>query len=347
MRSRRPTSFDIAELAGVSQSTVSRALNKSETVSAATRDRVEEAARQLNYQIDANARNLRTKSAKTLALLLYEDPVTSGSLINPFFLSMLSSTIKAAGQRGYDLVISFQDENGRNSAGYVDSHRADGIIFLGYGDYMRYVERVTLLDRAKVPSVTWGPVLAGQPGHCIGSDNVSGAREGVQHLIAQGRRHIAFLGHHSDHYPEFRDRYLGYCQALQQARLDLPPGLDSEVGITEESGFQDLNRLLDRGDRIDAVFAACDVLAIGAMKALRARGLSIPEDVAILGFDDIDAASFTNPPLTTVRQDTVAAGALLVETLLALIAGYDMPSRMLPTRLMIRASCGETEVIAK
>ena len=339
VRVKRPTSFDIAELAGVSQSTVSRALSGAGVVSEETRRKVAEAARRLNYQIDANARNLRLQSARTIALLLYEDPVTSGSLINPFFLSMLSSTIKAAGRRGYDLVISFQDGNDGN-AGYVGSHRADGIIFFGYGDYMRYADRVALLDEARIPNVTWGPVGAGPRGHFIGSDNVGGAREGVAHLIARGRRRIAFLGHHSEHMPEFRDRHRGYQRALAEAGLEALPGLRRASDISEQAGEREIQALLDGGEPFDAVFAACDLIAIGAMKGLRRRGLSIPGDVAVMGFDDIVTATFTDPPLTTVRQDTEAAGELMVETLLTLIDGGEAVSKMIPTRLMVRGSCG-------
>ena len=339
MRVKRPTSFDIAELAGVSQSTVSRALSGAGIVSEETRQKVAEAARQLNYKIDANARNLRLQSAKTIALLMYEDPVTSGSLINPFFLSMLSSTIKAAGRRGYDLVISFQDESDDN-ADYVGSHRADGIIFFGYGDYVRYAARMARLDAARVPSVTWGPVGAGQPGHFIGSDNVVGAREGVAHLIARGRKRIAFLGHHSEHTPEFLDRFRGYEQALSEAGLSVIPGLQRACDISEEAGHREIQALLDGGVGFDAVFAACDLIAIGAMKGLRERGLTIPRDVAVMGFDDIITATFTDPPLTTVRQNTEEAGELMVETLIMLIGGETVSSRMIPTRLMVRGSCG-------
>ncbi len=339
LRVKRPTSFDIAELAGVSQSTVSRALSGAGVVSEETRRKVAEAARRLNYKIDANARNLRLQSAKTIALLLYEDPVTSGSLINPFFLSMLSSTIKAAGRRGYDLVISFQDDSADN-ADLVGSHRADGIIFFGYGDYVRYVDRMARLDADSIPSVTWGPVGAGQPGHFIGSDNVSGAREGVTHLISRGRKRIAFLGQHSEHTPEFLDRFRGYQRALAEAGLEMVPGLQREADISEEAGEQAIIGLIDDGVPFDAVFAACDLIAIGAMKGLRRRGLSIPGDVAVMGFDDIVTATFTDPPLTTVRQNTEKAGELLVETLLALIDGEPVSSKMIETRLMVRGSCG-------
>lgn len=339
MRVKRPTSFDIAELAGVSQSTVSRALSGAGVVSEETRQKVADAARQLNYKIDANARNLRLQSAKTIALLMYEDPVTSGSLINPFFLSMLSSTIKAAGRRGYDLVISFQDDSDDN-ADYVGSHRADGILFFGYGDYIRYADRMARLDAARIPSVTWGPVGTGQPGHFIGSDNIAGAKAGVAHLIGRGRSRIAFLGHHSDHTPELRDRYRGYEQALSEGGLGVIPGLQRECAISEADGHREIQALLDGGVAFDAVFAACDLIAIGAMKGLRERGLTIPRDVAVMGFDDIITATFTDPPLTTVRQNTEAAGELMVETLLDLIEGRAVSSKMIPTKLMVRGSCG-------
>ncbi|TWB56505.1 LacI family transcriptional regulator [Nitrospirillum viridazoti] len=342
MRVKRPTSFDIAELAGVSQSTVSRALRNDAMVSEDTRQRVAQAARLLNYKVDVNARNLRSQKTNTLALLLYEDPVTSQSLINPFFLSMLSSITKASARRGYDLLISFQQSSDDWSADYAASKRADGLIFLGYGDYLRYVDKISRLDEVSTAFVTWGPVVPGQPGHFIGSDNIQGAREGVRHLIARGRKRIAFLGDISEHCPEFRDRYTGYVEALGEAGLPVIEALYADAAASEEVGHQAILNLIDREGPIDAVFGACDLLAIGAMNGLRERSLRVPEDVAVVGFDDIVAAPFTSPPLTTIRQDTAAAGELLVENLLRLIEGRPIETTQIATSLVVRGSCGGT-----
>src|SRR5687768_18443369 len=137
----RPTSFDIAYLAGVSQPTVSRALRGSPMVSAKTRERIESIAQQLNYKVDKNASNLRCQHSNTLALLLFEDPTPDDSQINPFFLAMLGSITRACAKRGYDLLVSFQQESGNWHVDYEDSRKADGVILLGYGDFLRSEER--------------------------------------------------------------------------------------------------------------------------------------------------------------------------------------------------------------
>lgn len=314
-------------------------------VSEDTRQRVEQAARQLNYKVDVNARNLRSRKANTLALLLYEDPVTSQSLINPFFLSMLSSITKASARRGYDLLISFQQNNEDRDADYAASKRADGIIFLGYGDYLRYVEKISRLDEDRTAFITWGPVVPGQPGHFIGSDNVQGARDGMNHLLRLGRRRPLFLGNISDNHPEFRDRHIGFREALAVAGVPESDIRQIDADASEEGGHRALSELLTSGrlaggPPFDCVFAACDLLAIGAMHALNEQGRRIPQDVSVIGFDDIVAAPYTNPPLTTIRQDTAAAGELLVDALLRLINGETVESTMIPTRLIVRGSCG-------
>lgn len=338
MRAKRPTSFDIAELAGVSQSTVSRALRRDSMVSEDTRLKVEQAARALNYKVDVNARNLRSQRTNTLALLLYEDPGASESLINPFFLSILGSVTRACAKRGYDLLISFQQSSNDWHADYAASKRADGIIFLGYGDYTSYLDKIASLDEAGIQYITWGPVLPGQPGHFIGSDNVQGMADAVSHLIATGHRRIAFLGDISENCPEYRDRHQGYLKALAAAGLSADPALRLDSLTSEEAGHAAAMRLLDSGQPFDAVVAACDLVAIGALHALRDRGLSVPGDVSVIGFDDIQAASYTNPPLTTVRQDTVAAGELLVENLLRLMNDQMLDRTIIPAKLVVRGS---------
>lgn len=338
MRAKRPTSFDIAELAGVSQSTVSRALRRDSMVSEDTRLKVEQAARALNYKVDVNARNLRSQRTNTLALLLYEDPGASESLINPFFLSILGSVTRACAKRGYDLLISFQQSSNDWHADYAASKRADGIIFLGYGDYTSYLDKISSLDEAGIQYITWGPVLPGQPGHFIGSDNVQGMADAVSHLIAMGHRRIAFLGDISENCPEYRDRHQGYLKALAAAGLSADPALRLDSQTSEEAGHGAAMRLLDNGQPFDAVVAACDLVAIGALHALRDRGLSVPGDVSVIGFDDIQAASYTNPPLTTVRQDTVAAGELLVENLLRLMNDQMLDRTIIPAKLVVRGS---------
>jgi DNA-binding LacI/PurR family transcriptional regulator len=332
--------IDIAYLAGVSQPTVSRALRGSPMVSPETRRRIETIAQQLNYKVDKNASNLRCQHSNTLALLLFEDPTPDDSLINPFFHAMLGSITRACAKRGYDLLISFQQLSGDWHVDYEDSRKADGIILLGYGDYEEYRFRLEQLVRQGTHFVRWGAVLQGQPGVSIGCDNFQGGSQATRHLIQLGRRRIAFLGHASSHYPEFFERYRGYAQSLQNAGLSVSPALQVDAINLESSGHEAACELIRRGEPFDAIVTASDLIAFGAMRELQEQHITVPGDVAVVGFDDIPAASLASPPLTTVMQDTRAAGEVLVDTLLRSIRNEPIQEKVLPTRLVIRRSCG-------
>jgi DNA-binding LacI/PurR family transcriptional regulator len=338
----KPTSIDIAYLAGVSQPTVSRALRGSPMVSEETRRKIETIARQLNYKVDKNASNLRCQHSNTLALLLFEDPTSDDSLINPFFHSMLGSITRACAQRGYDLLISFQQLSGNWHVDYEDSRKADGILLLGYGDYLEYRARLEQLVRQGTHFVCWGAVLEGQPGLSVGCDNFQGGWLAARHLIGLGRREIAFIGTASSHYPEFLERYRGYAEALKQAGIQASPALQRDAISMENSGYAATRELLANGQRFDAIVAASDLIAIGALRALQEQRIDVPGAVSVVGFDDIPAASLTNPPLTTVMQDTRLAGEVLVDTLLRSIRGEPAQDRILPARLVVRRSCGAT-----
>ncbi|MGH7129579.1 MAG: LacI family DNA-binding transcriptional regulator, partial [Planctomycetaceae bacterium] len=157
MKSSKPTSRDIAYEAGVSQATVSRALRNSPLVRAETRQKIVEIAAQLNYRVDKHAAGLRTRQSRTLALLLFEDPTSDDSQINPFFLSMLGNVTRAAADLDYDVLVSFQQLSDHWHARYEASHRADGIILLGYGDYVSYAEKLQALADAEAHFIIWGP----------------------------------------------------------------------------------------------------------------------------------------------------------------------------------------------
>lgn len=335
----KPTSFDIAYRAGVSQSTVSRALRNSPLVNEETRQKVQEIARELHYKVDKNARNLRSQETKTLALLLFEDHGTGNSLINPFFLTMLASILRASSQRGYDVLVSFQQFSDDWQNEYEDANRADGIIFLGYGDYTTYVKKLNQLEDNNAHYITWGPVLPGQPGVSIGCDNYTGALEACEYLISLKRQKIVFIGNISNKSPEFKKRYDGYCEAHKRADLPLLEALQVNAETSEDSGYQAIKQLLDKNIAFDAVFGASDLIAIGAMKAIEESGLDIPSDVSVVGFDDIPMASYTHPPLTTVQQNTTLAGEMLVEGILQLIDGEAFESRLISTKIVIRGSC--------
>ncbi len=336
----KTTSFDIAYRAGVSQSTVSRALRNSPLVNEETRKRIQAFAKEMHYTVDKNASNLRSQHSDTLAVLLFEDPTSDDSQINPFFLSMIGSITRACSQHGYDLLISFQQASNDWHADYEDSRKADGIILLGYGDYLDYTSRLNTLVEQGTHFVRWGSVLPGQPGVSVGCDNLLAGRELTEHLLLQGHRRIAFLGHASARYPEFFERYRGYAAALEQAGIAVEAALQIDAITTEQAGFEAMNALLEANLKLDAVFAASDLIAIGAMRAIQARGLNVPSDIAVVGFDNIPMANFVSPSLTTVLQDTKLAGEWLVKTLLHQINNEPVASQMLPARLIIRRSCG-------
>ena len=336
----KPTSFDIAYLAGVSQPTVSRALRGSRAISAATRARIEAIARELNYTVDKNASSLRSQRANTIALLFFEEADADDSAINPFFLAMLGSITRQCANRGLDLLISFQKMEDDWHTRYQDSHRADGLILLGYGDYTLYEERLMGLVAQGTRFVRWGSVRPDNIGATVGSDNFGAGHAAGRHLIAQGRRAIAFLGTANEHFPEFADRYRGLLAAQHEAGIAHDPALQRGAYTAEDDGYAAAQALMSSGTSFDAIFAGSDLIAIGAMRALAQAGLRVPQDIAIVGFDDIPAAGMTNPPLTTMVQDLKGAGVLLLDTLLARIEGREAPAPTLPTRLMVRGSSG-------
>lgn len=338
MTQRRPTSFDIAALAGVSQPTVSRALSGNPAVSAETRARVLAAAERLNYKVDKNASGLRRQHSRTLALLFFEDPTPDETLINPFYLSMLGSMVRTCAAHGYDLLISFQQLSDDWHVDFEDSRKADGIILLGYGNYLQYRPRLEQLVQRGTHFVCWGNPRAAEFGAIVGSDNEAGGHDATRHLLGLGRRRIAFIGTASEAYPEFLDRYRGYVRAHDEANLSVFDGLRADSGPSEEEGRAAVLELERRHLAYDGLFAASDLAAIGAMHALQELGRRVPEDVAVAGFDDLAAASYASPPLTTVAQDARAAGAALVEALLDQVEGRERTPRLLPVTLKVRAS---------
>lgn len=333
---RRPTSFDIAALAGVSQPTVSRALSGNPAVTAETRARVLAAAKALNYTVDKNASGLRRQQSRTIALLFFEDPTPDDTLINPFYLSMLGALTRACARHGYDLLISFQQLSGDWHVDYEDSRKADGILLLGYGDYLTARPRLEQLVRQGTHFVRWGAAHADQVGTTVGSDNEQGGYLAGQHLVARGRRTIAFLGTVGAGSPEFEARWAGFRRALDEAGIDHDPRLVVDADPTEEAGREAALQLLDRDVEFDAIFATSDLAALGAMRALHDARIDVPGDVSIVGFDDLAAARLSEPPLSTIAQDSRQAGEALVTTLIAKIEERAPDNVLLPVRLVVR-----------
>jgi DNA-binding LacI/PurR family transcriptional regulator len=339
----KATSFDIAHMAGVSQSTVSRALSDSPLVNQETRDRVKKIAQELNYKVDKNASNLRKQHSQTIALLLFEDPTNDDSLINPFFISMLASITKATANAGYDLLVSFQNMNDDWHNLYEDTNKADGLILLGYGSYTDYEYKLSQLEEQGTRFLRWGAPDSKHPGVSIGSDNELGGYLVGQHLVGLGHKRFAFIGEANVGAPEFLGRLSGLKKAMREVGLDPSSVKQADAISTELSGFDATITIIEQyqqsGEHLDALFCASDLIAMGCIRAIRSKGFRVPEDIAVVGYDNIQISQFATPPLTTVQQDTLLAGELLVNNLLKLIRNETVEDMLMRPQLIVRESC--------
>jgi LacI family transcriptional regulator len=330
---RRPTQNDIAQLAGVSQSTVSLVLNETMTdsIPAETRRRVLDAIDRLGYVPDRTARSLRTNRTYTLAAIIPD-------ITNPYYPTFIRGVQDVAESSGYDLVIYNTDgspQKEKNCLRSVRQNKVDGLISVlfhlsaedqaGLG-----VPVVHLQLRPEAPP----------PVDVIYIDNASAAREIVNHLIERGHRRIGMIAGEEDTPPR-QARQLGYCQALAEHHIPLHEILIRGGSYNQVGGYRGMRELLALGRPPDAVFAANDLMAIGALDAAHEAGLRVPADVAIAGFDDIPAAALVDPPLTTVNQFQDQIGKKAAEMLLDRIRGA-APEAMraveMPYQLIIRRS---------
>lgn len=325
---------DIARLAGVSVSTVSRALSDSSLVNAETRARIAELARSLNYTINVGAQNLRLKQNRTVAMVVPYDPDTRQHLSDPFFLGLIGSVADALTEQGHDMLLSRVDADRLDLAAQAfETGRAIGIVLIGQWHHHDQLNEMALRG---MPFVVWGAQLPGQLYATVGSDNLAGGRLATEHLLAQGARHIAFVG--DPDLPEIGQRYAGYLAAHVARGLTAAPALCRRAPFVTEAIQRDTQALVRSGAPLDAVFASSDLAAMSVIATLRREGLRVPEDVAVVGYDDIALAAHFHPPLTTVRQPIEAAGRALVDSLLRQIGGEKPHSTLLLTELVRRES---------
>ena len=186
----------------------------------------------------------------------------------------------------------------------------------------------------------WGPLVKDQPGHSFGCDNENGGFQATRHLVDLGRRNIAFIGSTSRRSPEHDARYDGYVRALRECGVPHRQNLKFSADNSERQGQQAAQELLARGQPVDAIFAGTDLIAIGAMRALREAGKRIPEDIRVVGFDDMPLAAHVSPALTTVQQNAETGAEGLVRGIVNLIKGEPVESTLMPPKLIIRESCG-------
>jgi len=327
---------DIARLAGVHVSTVSRALAGSHLVERRVRETILAIAERHGYVVNRAARSLRTSRTHTLTVAIPLAHERGQALTDPFFTAMLGHLADEITRRGIALhlekILPPMDDWLEK---LIAARRSDGIIVIGQSTEHAALERAA----AKyAPLVVWGGHHGKQRYCVVGSDNVNGARMAVEHLLASGRRRIVFVGDPS--IPEIRLRCDGYKLALARAPRGHAAPRIIKAHMTAEAAYTAMQRFVDSRAEFDAVVAATDVIAISSMRALASSGYSIPDDVAVVGYDNIAMAAHVHPSLTTVRQDLARGAGLLVDLVLRRIAGEHTESVILPADLVVRESTG-------
>lgn len=338
MKSRRVTSQDVARRAGVSRTTVSLVLNRVEgaQISPETAQRVLDAAKELGYVPDAAAQALASRRSQVIGLVLSRRRQNISS--DAFLSSTIMAVMDTLSQTGFRLLIDVVEDIFDHDAylRLVRSKHVDGIMLSGprFDD-----EALGRLVQDGFPTVIMGR-LPGSDLYSVDVDNRQAARTAVEHLTSLGHTRIACITNAAASFTAALDRLEGYRQALAATELPYDEALVRFGDFGPESGYQQMNDLLDSGALFTAAFVASDVVAIGSLAALRQRGRRVPEDISLAGFDDVAMAAFTAPPLTTVHLPISELARQSCLTLLKLIQGNQPEERhvVLDTHLVVRKS---------
>ena len=331
--SRRPTLEEVAARAGVGRGTVSRVVNGSPRVSAEAREAVLAAIEELGYVPNRAARTLVTRRTDTVALVVAESE--QRIFDEPFFAGIIRGISSELNDTGLQLLLALarSPEEYARLETYLTGQHVDGVLLTSlHGDDPLPAK----LEASGVPTVLGGRPTGLNPESYVDVDNRDGARQAVEHLVRRGRRRIATIAGPQDMGVGV-DRLAGYREALAGAGL---PELVEYGDFSEASGVAAAERLLDRDPDLDAVFAADDPMALGAMQVLRRRGRRIPDDVAVIGFEDSTRAPLADPPLTTVHQSVEEMGRQMARLLVARIRGEEVadPVVILQPHLVVRES---------
>ena len=326
---------DVARAAGVSTATAARALGGYGHASPAARRKVSESARQLGYRPNVVARALVSRATTTVGLVV-------GDIENPFFAAAARGLADVMDAHGYTVLLANADEDAGRERRAVDALRArqvDGMVVVPAPGASP--EHLAELVTAGVPLVLLDRAVVGVAADSVLVRNVAGARAAVAHLAGLGHRRIGVVSD-SPEITSSAERIQGYRQALRAAGIAPEPGLISIGGPTRDDGEAAALRLLDRADRPTAVFTANNFMTVGALRAARSLGLRIPDDVALVGFDDLDWTTLVQPPVTVVRQPVADLGRVAGERLLRRLEGdAGPPNRIrLDANLIVRGSCG-------
>ncbi len=328
------TIYHLAELAGVSPATVSRALAGKDVVSAKTAARIRKLADEHGFKPSMIARNLRTRKRGAIGVVIPLGHERGQHISDPFFMTLIGCLADELTERGFDLILSrvIPDRDDWLQR-MIDTDRVDGIVIIGQSDQSKNLDEAA---RHFLPMVAWGAFVQGQV-HCsVGTDNYLGGKLATQHLIERGCRRVAFLG--NPQAIELSLRLEGARAAVAEAEgkvelVEIPTHLATELSGKDIATYLDSTE-----DTPDGFFAASDMIALTAIQLLTAHGLSVPGDVRVVGYDDLSIAQSSVPPLTTIRQDIPDGVNHLLDALFKRIEGKSTGSVVLNPELVVRAS---------
>jgi LacI family transcriptional regulator len=331
---------ELAKVSGVSVATVSRALNGRPGVSDATRDRLRALADELDYVPSAAAQTLVTSRSHLVGVVL-DTGADHPDLQHPFFQSVLAGLRRCMADNGFDLMLFATDLRGDDTQSLLSRcrrYQVDGLVLVAVDTRGPEFEKV---ERSSLPCVTVDLDFAGIRTADVASDNVEGAALAVQHLAALGHTKIATIAVPTRLKPG-RERLVGYREALNRLGLEYRADYVVPGDGYPRSGASATKHLLELQPRPTAIFVGADLMAIGALQATAQLGVRVPDDVAIVGFDDIPLATLTQPPLSTVRQDAIGLGVAAARALMNLLgeASATQTKILLPVELVVRETCG-------
>lgn len=321
------TLLDVAREAGVSPSTVSRILNGTATVSAAKRKAVEDAIKNMGFEPNPLAQSLKSGRSMTVGIVVQD-------ISSPFFSEILRGVDDGLNSTGYASVIVSGHWNASEEAARIKlllARKVDGLILLSG----RIEDKAVLQFATQRPIVATGRSLKSATAIGFKLDNQNGAYQAVRHLIELGHRRIAFVTGPSNN-TDANERLAGYKQALKSADIPFEPGLVVEGDFHEASGLMAVNRLFDTQQQFSAIFAGNDLIAYGVRLSLYRKGIRVPEDISLIGFDDLPGSLYTTPPLTTIRQPLYDMGLVATTALLGLIGGKPVDVELPPVELVVR-----------
>jgi DNA-binding LacI/PurR family transcriptional regulator len=328
------TIADIAKIAGVSKSTVSRALSNSSLISEETREKIQAIAREHNYQINQPARSLSMRQTNTIAFVTHGHYKEIG-VEDLFLMEMLGAVSMALSKMNYDMLMVHVDPYETDWIhDYLNSGKVDAFILMTSTHKTHHINE---LVKSNAPFIAWGLPNPEVSFCTVNGDNQRGGQLAAEHLLALGKKKVAFIGGPS--YDRETDlRFQGFKSVLSNAGVELHADQIVHGNFSRASGKEMMFKLLDQAPGTDAVFANSDLMAVGAMEAIHERGLQVPADISVIGYDDISLSQYTTPALTTIRQNISESGRLLVRNLITYLETGIVTNMVVPVDLVVRKS---------